>query len=144
MKLTLLLLIVLVVGITEAKRVNTTPSPYGTYRVKLYKCDCNKVEMDKFFYPNYTCFAKAVNRDVSTMNFYYKLKKDVSKGWVTTTLQYKYGTIFRDIFTLKKVEACGALWMVMGDKEKNPLLQTLYMFAKLSIPDIIHVCPYKV
>lgn len=64
-----------------AKPTYTTPSPYGSYRLNLLKCSCNNY-IHYYVHPNWTCFAKAISRDVTTANVYGLLKRDVGKLWV--------------------------------------------------------------
>lgn len=68
--------------ILASKRRYTTPSPYGSVYIKLFKCDFIENGFEDYFYPNATCYAKAYSRDFQTFNGYLKLRKQIDKVWV--------------------------------------------------------------
>lgn len=90
MKFTLTLLILSpIIAIIDAKRTYTTPSPFGSYHLKLFKCECNS-QIVKYVYRNFSCYAKAINRDLSTANAYVVLKKDINRIWVSLSYLKTY------------------------------------------------------
>ena len=58
------------------------------------------------------------------------------------TLFYKYGTIYREVFHLNKIDVCRALNNEFPD---NVIVTIVMKVAKDSLPPgLLHPCPYKV
>jgi len=54
-------------------------------------------------------------------------------------LNYKYGTIFRQIIDTKQVEWCG----IMDGSESNPILKFMIDQLRPTAARLFHKCPYE-
>jgi hypothetical protein len=66
--------------------------------------------------------------------FYYFLSK------VSGVLYYKYGTIYRDVMKLNKVNACDAFKLA----SESILIRQILVIGDAAAPGLIHECPYYV
>lgn len=82
MKWFILVIIIFLSSIEAAKQKNTTPSPFGSFSLKVFKCKVSTRGTEEFIYPNYTCYAKSYSRTLSTWNFYLLFRKPLSYGFV--------------------------------------------------------------
>jgi hypothetical protein len=57
-------------------------------------------------------------------------------------LDYRYGTIFREVMKLKRTEICETIATIKDSKDK--MLNFVYKFLHDSLPDLVHPCPYTV
>jgi hypothetical protein len=86
------------------------------------------------------CYLKAVSRKVVTFNIGIKFLVPYTKPFYGHSIfYYRYGTIFRQIIDVKKVEVCG----ILDGVDTNPLIKLLIDMIKNAAPHIIHNCPYK-
>ena len=69
-----------------------TDSTQMTVRFTSMKCPT----FDPVVITNLTCFIKAYSRTQSTVNFAFMITKDLMKLMLKVTIEYKYGTVFRD------------------------------------------------
>lgn len=53
--------------------------------------------------------------------------------------QYRYGTIFRDIYEGRDSDLCG----VLDGSSSNLLIKATVESIKESVPQLIHDCPYN-
>ncbi|KAG5684832.1 hypothetical protein PVAND_014043 [Polypedilum vanderplanki] len=140
MKLTVIIFIFLIVQVVSKRRY-TTPSPFGSLRFHLVKCEPSEIGLDKFYFQNYSCYAKALSRDLSVFNVYFMFKENIYKVWVKGHLEYKYGTIYRPVISLPIVELC--LIFDTITENKNLLILEIYKVINTIVPNLVHSCPYK-
>jgi hypothetical protein len=63
-------------------------------KFNLLKCKGS----DEFFYPNYTCYAKAYNRSFSAINGYVMSRKPIYEIWVSSTEFFYFSNITIKIY----------------------------------------------
>lgn len=112
----------------------------------------------KFIFPNASCFAKSFNRSFSTSTVILTAKKplfnftvsshrfQVSKLFnvnlirlqVDAQLLFKYGTIYREVLHMEKIEICE-----LTKYATNKLVAQIMDLIMDNAPELIHPCPYK-
>lgn len=108
---------------------------YQNVYVKYVKCNPS---MD-FYFPNFTCYAKSINRTCSTITFLYESILPISFVYMQAAISYKYGTIYRQVLDIKRFEYCGL--MLRGTK--NLVTNFLINIIKESAPAFVQPCPHK-
>lgn len=125
--------------------------------LKSVKCQHNPK-----FLANVSCFAKSWSRTISRATIMATVKvpltsvlvsePQVSLFWYIFTkfgqtdyfMQYKYGTIYRDIMRLAyKIDFCWAVGNIV-ESNKNPLIKEFQRLMNDSVPGFIKPCPWKV
>ncbi|KAL7014214.1 hypothetical protein ACKWTF_015806 [Chironomus riparius] len=104
-------------------------------RFKSIKCQSDNITVITKY-----CYLKAVSRKVVTLNFGVKLLVLYSRPYyIHSVLNYRYGTIFRQIIDTKKIEVCG----ILDGIDTNPLVKLVFDMIKSRMPaNIFHKCPY--
>jgi len=96
----------------------------------------------KTAFANFTCFTKAYSRTLTTVTVEGYSKRNLSAMFAEGHLEYKYGTIYREVMKASNVNLCQIL------KQKANIANILYrqimQVAKDNIPEMIHDCPYNV
>jgi hypothetical protein len=143
--------LVLILGIQSAVCAD------GVAHFKYARC----YPSSEFVHPNTSCFAKAYNRNLTTVNVavwftkplddlfvsFFILKVSLRKFpsffsfKIEIAMQYKYGTIYRQVLQLPRFNACD-LFSVTS--KQNILAYQIVLLAKVSCPGAIHRCPYSV
>jgi hypothetical protein len=136
--LLLLAIVIFFIGVESVR--HTTLSPHGRIHFKMFKCECSKKDFEEFLYPNLTCYAKSY-RGASTLNGYGMIINPIHRMWVSGHLDYKYGTIYRNVIDVKPQEACGIIKHIKDTK--NMLYKVIYDMFKYSMPELVHPCPYE-
>ena len=105
-------------------------------RFKSIKCQSDNITVITKY-----CYLKAVSRKVVTLNFGVNLLVLYSRPYyIHSVLNYRYGTIFRQIIDTQKIEVCG----ILDGIDTNPLVKLIFDMIKSSMPaNIFHNCPYK-
>lgn len=130
----------------------------GFVHFKSLKC----VGSEKFVHSNLTCFAKSYSRNLSTINFQIIFKMPINELIVScailsthleilkssflctkieSTLLFKYGTIYRQVMTIPKLDYCQYIKVTA---KENMLMYQLVRIIKAADPTIVHDCPYTV
>ncbi|CAO1330774.1 unnamed protein product [Diamesa tonsa] len=82
------------------------------------------------------CSVKAYSRTHSTANFGLTITKNLMKIMIKIMLEYKYGTIFREVLSPPAIEWCSY-------KQGSNVFYTMVVdLIKDSAPGLIHKCPY--
>jgi len=107
---------------------------YGI-RFKSVKCQSdNKTILIK------SCYLKPVSRKVVTFNFGIKLLVSYKKPFFGhSILSYRYGTIYRQIIDMKKLEVCA----ILDGVDTHPMVKLIIDFMKSIAPKSVHKCPYE-
>ncbi|KAG5666833.1 hypothetical protein PVAND_014843 [Polypedilum vanderplanki] len=124
----------------SAKRTYNSLPEQGRFRFKLFKCEPTQLCLETVAYPNYTCYAKAVSRTVSTVSGYFLLRKPIYEGYVSGEILYKYGTIYRQVIKIPEFNFCEFISL----SKNSILLRQLYIIAETAAPGFVHECPYTV
>lgn len=116
------------------------------------RCNVSK----KYFYQNFFCCAKSFNRSCSTETeqrhlcgtFLWEVFVEPSHDFfdflflvkIETRLQYKYGTIYREVMHGPMVTWCE----MTKDHWANLIVVQLMKIFEASFPGLIHPCPYYI
>lgn len=109
-----------------------------------------------FFYQNFSCFAKSMNRSCSTFTMIFESIRPINLAYVgiyvkrktfidklffklEVHIYYKYGTIYRKVMYLPPVEWCH----LAKFGTTNVLTKFIFDFTDQSAPGLVHHCPYK-
>lgn len=126
---------------------------WNSVYLKQVKC----VMPPEFYYQNFSCFAKSLNRTCSTATLVFESIHPLTMIYVKKIifesarhqklifqaefhLLYKYGTIYREVMNLKPIDVCNM--MIVGTT--NPLTKFIVDLANQTAPSFVHTCPYKV
>ncbi|KAG5666837.1 hypothetical protein PVAND_014847 [Polypedilum vanderplanki] len=123
-----------------AKRTYNALPGYGRFKFKLFKCEATEEGLKKICYPNYTSYAKAVNRTVSTINGYMLIRKPVYEAYMSGEILYKYGTIYRQVIKIPQFNFCEFASL----SKSNILIRQLSIGFEAAAPGFVHECPYMV
>lgn len=86
------------------------------------------------------CNLKPVSRTTVFLNIGFKVTESISKPiYVQMILNYKYGTIFRQVLDTKQLEWCA----LMDGSESNLFIKLIIDQIRGSIGDLFHKCPYS-
>lgn len=86
------------------------------------------------------CFMKAISRKMVTLNIGVKFLVPYNKPYyVQFVLNYRYGTIFRQVIDTHQYEWCG----IMSGGETNPFIEGVISVIKDAAPGLFHKCPYE-
>lgn len=149
------LLILIFAAVFCAQPGQVTKDFMKTY---VKSCRCNISE--KYIHKNVSCFAKSYNRSFSTINMYGLAKRPVPKIFVSNIsdicyseiiilkwvqvdidIQYKYGTIYREVIRSPRIDLC----KLLDEKDfSNKLVSTLLQLVNDTSPGLVHNCPYQV
>ncbi|CAO1363775.1 unnamed protein product [Diamesa serratosioi] len=91
----------------------------------------NKITLKDVF-----CGIKAYSRTYSTVNFGGFLTKNLTNIEIDLKVEYKYGTVFRDVMNPPSIEWC------TFQKNSNVVFSMIVDLIKDSAPSLIHDCPY--
>jgi hypothetical protein len=110
----------------------------GVEKFKSVFCNSS----NETIFMNYTCFLKAVSRDVSTMNIRVHLRKPLYKIYFDYEVFYQRLSVYkRQVISVKKTEICS----VVNGTNTNILFSWLVGLVQSSLPPgIYHPCPYEV
>lgn len=87
-----------------------------------------------------SCNVKAYSRRTAVYNIDLTFLKTIeSPIYVNIVYLYRFGTIYREMLNSGIVEFCE----VMDGKSLNLVLELLTNALKRSVPQLIHLCPYK-
>lgn len=126
-------------------------------RHKLYfrGIQCNMSA--KYVYKNFSCFAKSYSRTFSGANIYAISKQPFSVIYVSNPLfrweyliafvlqlqfflQYKYGTIYRNVIVTPRFELCATI----ETSSNNRFISQAFKIINDTVPNLVHKCPYCV
>jgi hypothetical protein len=86
------------------------------------------------------CYMKAISRKMVTMNIGVKFLVPYTKPYyVQFILNYRYGTIFRQVIDTHQYEWCG----IMSSGESNPFIDGIISVLRNAAPGLFHKCPYE-
>ena len=103
-------------------------------RFKSIKCQADNTTISF----NY-CFMKAISRKMVTLNLGVKFLTPYTKPYyVQFILNYRYGTIFRQVIDTHQYEWCG----IMSGGESNAFIDSIISALKNAAPSLFHKCPY--
>ena len=103
-------------------------------RFKALKCESNSSIVQIKF-----CYLKPVSRQVVTLNVGVKILVEINKpAYVQLVLNYRYGTIFRQVLDTHLIEWCG----IMDGSATHPWLALVIDQLKGTAPALFHKCPY--
>ncbi|KAG5666547.1 hypothetical protein PVAND_014565 [Polypedilum vanderplanki] len=127
--------VLLIIFLTfDFKFVKSLPKDFQYAKLKLASCKLN----EKYVKRNDSkCFAKAISRNSSSMNAFLFYTRPIffTFGF---TIYYKYGTIYRPVLTLPKIDFC---WSVKS-LNLHPIFREFFNVAKTMNSSFIHNCPY--
>lgn len=131
--------------------------------VTMRGVQCNVSE--KYFYKNYSCWAKSYSRNISTTNIIATARMPLDKLRVSFNEQmilfrtplgfqgikqkyfqanfrlfYKYGTIYRQVLNCSNIDVCA----LVEEETTNVLLWQLQALVRDNAPGLLHSCPYYV
>ena len=130
----LLMLWILVPLIAQIDSKSTDKYVDGA-RLKSIKCQADNTTI--FF--NY-CFMKAISRKKVAMNIGLKFLIPYTKPcYVQFILNYRYGTIFRQVIDTHQHEWCE----IMAGKASNPFIDSILGVLSNGSPNLFHKCPYE-
>ncbi|CAO1440468.1 unnamed protein product [Diamesa serratosioi] len=121
-----LLWILLVLSATGASAV---------FSIRFVKIECSSYGIAV----NLSCSIKAYSRVITAVNFNFFLTKRLDSFQFKYAMDYKYGTIYREVMREKPIEVCD----LVGGKSKNLLFELLISSVAKSVPLLIHKCPYE-
>ena len=126
--------IIFVIIVQILSEFHSKPQDNYGIRFKSVKCQSdNKTIMVKY------CYLKAVSRKIVTFNVGLKyLIPHIKPLYLHAIFYYRYGTIFRQIIDLKKLEVCA----ILDGADTNPLIKLIIDMVKRKAPKMIHKCPY--
>lgn len=61
---------------------------------------------------------------------------------VSGQMDYKYGTIYREVLKVPKTNPCEVIDNIK--ESNNPLFKAIYDIAHDIVPDLVHPCPFTV
>lgn len=103
-------------------------------RFKSIKCESNTTLVIIRY-----CFIKPVSRQVVTLNIGTNIILSIGKpSYVRVIVNYRYGTIFRQVLDTHPIEWCG----LMEGTTSHPLINLIVQQIKGSAPDFFRKCPY--
>ncbi|KAG5668685.1 hypothetical protein PVAND_016614 [Polypedilum vanderplanki] len=139
MKINLFLVSCLLLNLTFiiSKRSYTSPDAYWVY-FKQFKCEITEQGKISDYIYNLTCFAKSWSRNHSTMNAIAYLKKPMQSPFISASIAYKYGTIYREIINLPRYNVCN----IHELSKNNLLIRHIYKVFTILTPGLIKECPY--
>ncbi|CAO1332432.1 unnamed protein product [Diamesa hyperborea] len=82
------------------------------------------------------CHVKAYSRSYSTLNFGGLVTKKLTVIGVDMKVEYKYGTVFREVISPPPIEWCSF------QQNSNVFFSMIVDLVKDSAPSLIHSCPY--
>ena len=108
---------------------------YFGVKFKSVKCQSDNLTV----YTKY-CYLKAVSRKIVTFNLGVKLLVLLKKPFYGHgVVFYRYGTIFRQIIDVKKLEFCS----ILDGSDTNPFVKLMIVMLKIQAPHLIHKCPFN-
>lgn len=130
--------------------------------IYIVSARCNMSE--KFYYQNFSCFAKSYSRTYSTLNiistskmpFFNILVRHFDKiyefgnlTWNNFKIEikvfFRYGLVFREVITTPKIDVCEVTHQIgSNQKLSNRVIFAVFRFIKDSYPAVVHECPYYV
>ena len=114
---------------------NSTDNYVDGARFKSIKCQADNITILFKF-----CFMKAISRKMVTMNLGVTFLVPYTKPYyVQFILNYRYGTIFRQVIDTYQCEWCG----IMSGGETNPFIEGVINVVKSAAPALFHKCPYE-
>ena len=126
-----------IIFIIPANYVNCASKDRYSFGLRFKAVTCqadNKTIMFNF------CNLKPVSRTIVFLNFGFKFIETFSKPvYVQMILNYKYGTIYRQVLDTKQLEWCG----LMDGSESNLFIKLIIDQTNGSAGDLFHKCPYK-
>lgn len=135
-------------------------SEFQTIYVGAVRCNLS----EKFYYKNYSCFAKSYSRNFSTLNFIatskmplynifvsYWNKNIIQKKYLIYNEQaeikilFKYGLVYRDVMASPKVDVCEVnRQLLRSENPFNRFVFSIFTYIKDSYPQMIRECPHHV
>lgn len=103
-------------------------------RFRSVKCSNFDEEIILFTF----CNIKAYSRTSTVLNFGFKVLKPRGGFHFQIVVDYRYGTIFRQVLDSKVIDFCG----IMDGTVFNPLLKHVFETIGESAPKLFHKCPY--
>jgi len=104
-------------------------------RFKSVRCEADNITVILKY-----CYLKAISRRIVTFNFGVKVLIPHTKPfYVQSILNYRYGTIFRQVIDSKQIEWCG----FMSGSDVHPYFKLTIDQLRKSAPDLFHKCPYE-
>lgn len=133
-KLQLCIIVSIIIFHSNKVSTKSTDRFTGGARFKAVKCENDETSINITY-----CFLKPVSRSIVTLNVGAKLLVPYKKPlYVQILLNYRYGTIFRQIIDTHQQEWCE----IMSGNESNKFIAYFIELLSKSAPTLFHECPY--
>ncbi|KAG5671042.1 hypothetical protein PVAND_001260 [Polypedilum vanderplanki] len=138
MKVTIIFILIIITRFgLNLKKTYNNPFVYRN-SWKLCKCELSERCIEEYL-QNFTCKVHVYNRTYSTFTIAGYSKKPMLTPYFELQLYYKYGTIYREIINVPKINICEVTKII----KTNTLWRGVYDFTQKLLPGVIHECPYN-